>query len=338
MNDADEWDIDLEDGPSAKRGPRRRSAESSLVRELVMELVVEKRRSRRWSIFFKSLTFLYIFALLVMVLQDTGEWTQLKAASADHVALLDIDGIIAAGAEANADDIVTGLRAAYESRHTRGVILRLNTPGGSPVQAGYVYNEVRRLKELHPDIPVYAVAVDLCASAGYYIAAAADEIYADPASLVGSIGVLMDGFGFVDTLKLLGMERRLMTAGESKGIMDPFSPIREQDKVHLQSLLNELHQQFIRAVKAGRGKRLAEQPSQPLFTGLFWTGAQAQEMGLVDGLGSSSYVARELIGVEEIVDYSVKSDWMKRLSDRLGSSLLQGLQHGQAALSGWMLK
>jgi len=215
--------------------------------------------------------------------------------------------------------LVSGLRRAFKDKNTAGVILRINSPGGSPVQSGYVYDEIKRLRKKYPDIKLYAVVTDICASGGYYIASAADEIYADKASIVGSIGVLMDGFGFVDTMKKVGVERRLLTAGKHKGILDPFSPLKPSEVKHVQRLLDSIHQQFIDAVKAGRGDRLADDPQ--LFSGLFWNGEEGLKLGLVDGLGSSSYVAREIIGEEKVVDYTARPNYFDRFAERIGATM-----------------
>ncbi len=296
--------------------------ERGLVREVVQANLKEARRSRRWGILFKSLTFIYLFALLWLMLQD--DLTDSVSVAKEHTALVEVKGIIAPETKASADSIVEGLRDAFKNEKTKGIILRINSPGGSPVQAGYVYDEIKRLRKKHEDIPVYAVIADVGASGAYYIAAAADAIYADQASLVGSIGVLMNGFGFVDTLKELGVERRLMTAGEHKGIMDPFSPVSEQEQTFIQGLLDKMHAQFIAKVKEGRQGKLVQRDD--LFSGLFWSGEEAVELGLVDGLGSSGYVAREVIGAEKIVDFTPEEDWLKRFSDRMGVSIAQGLK------------
>ncbi|MEW8195222.1 MAG: S49 family peptidase, partial [Candidatus Thiodiazotropha sp.] len=221
--------------------------------------------------------------------------------------------------------IVTGLRNAFEDKKTKGVILRMNTPGGSPVQSRYINREIRRLREKYPKIPVYAVVADICASGGYYIAVAADKIYADEGSLIGSIGVLINGFGFVDGMRELGIERRLLTAGENKGILDPFSPLGETDKIHIQQMLDQLHGQFIATVKEGRGDRLKVAEYPELFSGLFWNGEDAREMGLIDEFGSSSYVAREVIGAEEIVDFTPKEDVWERFARNIGAGAAEVL-------------
>lgn len=296
------------------------SWERGLVEKVVTDSLSESRRTRRWGIFFKSITFIYLFVLLWLFFPDKVSDTVKKE---EHTALVDVKGVIAPETKASADKIVEGLRDAFEDKKTKGIILRINSPGGSPVQAGYVYNEIRRLRKKHEDIPVYAVISDIGVSGAYYIAAAADAIYADKASLVGSIGVLMNGFGFVSTMDDLGIERRLLTAGENKAIMDPFSPMRDQDKVFVKQLLDKLHEQFIAAVKEGRKDKLQDNPD--IFSGLFWSGEESVELGLVDGLGSSGQVARDVIGVEKIVDFTSKEDWLKRFSDRLGVSIANAL-------------
>ena len=258
--------------------------------------------------------------LFIIYMPDTGDS---GVSIGKHTALIDIHGVIAADAEASADNVITGLRAAFKNKGTAGIILRINSPGGSPVQAGYINDEIHRLRELHPDIPVYTVITDICASGGYYIAVGADQIYADKASIVGSIGVLMDGFGFVDAMNKLGIERRLLTAGEHKGFLDPFSPINVAEKKHVENLLAQIHQQFINVVKRGRGERLKD--NKDLFSGLVWTGTQAVDMGLVDGIGSSSYVAREVIGVERIVDFTHERPPLERFIERIGATMVNSL-------------
>jgi protease-4 len=294
--------------------------ERALINRMAQEFLRDRRRGRFWSNLFKILVLLYLVALLVAVFsQDVI--LQLEPGE-EHTALIEVKGIISPETQASADKIVTALREAFEAEQAKGVILRINSPGGSPVQAGYVNDEIRRLKAKYKkdkgkDMPVYAVAADLCASGGYYIAVAADKIYADKGSLVGSIGVRLDGFGFQQAMEDLGVERRLLTAGTHKGILDPFSPLPEQDRAFVQTLLDTLHGQFIRVVKEGRGERL--KGGEEVFSGLFWSGEQAVELGLVDGLGSSGYVARELIGAETIVDYTKKKDLLEGLVERLGA-------------------
>jgi protease-4 len=292
------------------------SWEREVVTQLAESSLREQRRARRWGIFFKSLTFVYIGALIYMY-GDASLAT--KNLSEKHTAVVELNGVIADKEEASADNIITALRDAFDSKNTAGVILRINSPGGSPVQSGYIYDEMRRLREKHPDTPLYAVVTDICASGGYYIASAADKIYADKASIVGSIGVRMDNFGFVDAMNKLGIERRLLTAGKNKALLDPFLPENKIAKAHMQTMLTEIHQQFINSVKKGRGDRL-DTSVDGLFSGLVWTGEKAVEIGLVDALASTSYVAREVIGEEEIVNYTVKEDLIERFAERLGST------------------
>ncbi|MES9814862.1 MAG: S49 family peptidase [Candidatus Thiodiazotropha sp.] len=313
----------------SNKGAHRNQSEPSrwerdLLNQMVMATVTENRRSRRWGIFFKLLTFGYLFLILGVFLW--GDKLQVaKTDAEEHTALVEVKGLISSETKASADNIVTGLRTAFEDEKTKGVILRMNTPGGSPVQSRYINREIIRLKEKYPKIPVYAVVADVCASGGYYIAVAADKIYADEGSLVGSIGVLINGFGFVDGMRELGIERRLLTAGENKGILDPFSPLNETDKGHIQQMLDQLHEQFIATVKEGRGDRLKDAEYPELFSGLFWNGEEAREMGLVDEFGSSSYVAREVIGAEEIVDFTPKEDVWERLARNIGAGAAEVL-------------
>lgn len=302
-------------------GDEDRQWQQDLLNRLAFASVNEQRRARRWSILFKTLLFVYLFSILF--LYRPGAWEAEKLVTGDHTALVELEGVIAADTAASADTIITGLRDAFESSHVKGVILRINSPGGSPVQSGYINAEIRRLREEHPDIPLYAVVTDICASGGYYVAVAADEIYADKASIVGSIGVRMDSFGFVDAIDKLGIERRLLTAGEHKGLLDPFQETRPEEVAHVQGLLDNIHAQFIATVKEGRKDKLVDDPA--LFSGLFWTGEQGVELGLVDGLASASQVARELIGAEEIVDYTPRPDFLERFSERFGVAMARAV-------------
>lgn len=292
-----------------------------LIDRLAFAAVDEQRRTRRWSVFFKFLLALYLLALLILYMPT--DWSELSRTSAKHTALVDLKGVITDSSEASADKIITGLRDAFEDENTAGVILRANSPGGSPVQSAYIYDEIIRLRELYPDIPLYAVVTDVCASGCYYVVSAADDIYVNKSSIVGSIGVRMDSFGFVDTLKKLGVERRLYTAGESKGFLDPFTPSKPADVAHVKLLLESIHEQFIAAVKTGRGDRLKD--NQQLFTGLVWTGEESLPMGLADEVGSSGYVAREIIGEEEIVEFTDKPDLFEKLSERIGVAMAKGM-------------
>jgi len=284
---------------------------------LAFASLTEQRRARRWNIFFKSL-FAGYFLVLIFVLYLPEGSNSIADAKKTHTAIIDINGVISSESEANADSIITSLRKAFEAEKAKAVILRINSPGGSPVQAGYINDEIYRLKKKYPEKKVYAVIADMCASGGYYIAAAADEIYADKASVVGSIGVLMNGFGFVDAMKKVGVERRLYTAGAHKGFLDPFSKAKPEDIKHIQGLLGNIHQQFIDTVRKGRGDKLKE--NDKLYSGLVWTGEESIKIGLVDGLGSSSYVAREIVNAENLVDYTLKPNFIDRFAERLGVS------------------
>lgn len=278
--------------------------------------LAEQKSARRWSVFFKSLTFLYLFFLLLLAIGWLGDG---KAPSTAHTALIEVKGVIEPGGEVNADSVMGSLNDAYENKGTKGIILRINSPGGSPVQAGIINQEIKRQKKLHPTIPVYAVVEDICASGGYYIAAAADKIYVDKASIVGSIGVLMDGYGFTEVMKKVGVERRLLTAGENKAMLDPFSPVNPKHQAYAQSMLDEIHEQFKTVVREGRGNRLKE--TAETFSGLFWSGEQSIKIGLADALGSADYVAREVIKQEEIVDFTYQETVVDRFAKRLGASM-----------------
>ncbi|NOX28036.1 MAG: S49 family peptidase [Gammaproteobacteria bacterium] len=321
MNDSsDKWAGSAEpikQTSGAQNGP---GWERDALENIALAGLKEQRRGRRWNVFFKILMFSYLFILLWVFLgKNSGGVDSSLVSTGKHVALIEINGVISASTEASADSVVSGLRKAFKNDQTIGVILRINSPGGSPVQSGYIADEINRLRGLHPDIPVYAVLSDICASGGYYIAANADEIYADKATLVGSIGVVMNGFGFVEAMQDLGVERRLLTAGENKGFLDPFSPLKEDETAHVRTLLSSMHNQFISVVKAGRGDRLKDDPK--LFSGLLWTGEQGLELGLVDGLGSSSYVAREILGTDKIVDYTHQEPYLEKLLGNFGASI-----------------
>lgn len=286
--------------------------------------VQEQRRARRWGIFFKLLTFVYLFGALMLFTPSLK--LDRSAASADsHTALIEVRGMIMADEEASADNIVGSLRAAFEDKKTKGIVLRINSPGGSPVQSGYIYDEIRRLRGQYPDIRVYAVISDLGASGAYYIASAADQIYADKASLVGSIGVTAASFGFVGAMEKVGVDRRVYTSGEHKAFLDPFQPQKEDETRFWQGVLETTHRQFIDSVKQGRGERLKVEQHPQLFSGLIWSGEQALELGLVDALGSSSYVAREVIGAKDIVDFTRKENPFDRFTRKLGTSVAERL-------------
>jgi protease-4 len=308
--------------PSAAKNspPQDTEWQRDTIEKLASSALREQRSSRRWSIFFKSLIFIYLFVVLFYALGLVGGG---KKSSASHTALIDISGVIEAGGEVNADSVMTSLQDAYDNKGTKGIIFRINSPGGSPVQAGIINDEIKRQKQLHPDIPVYAVVEDICASGGYYIAAAADKIYVDKASIVGSIGVLMDGYGFTEVMKKVGVERRLMTAGENKAMLDPFSPLNPKHQLLAQMMLDEIHEQFKTVVREGRGDRLKE--TAETFSGLFWSGEKSIKIGLADALGSADYVAREVIKQEEIVDFTYQDDFASRVAKRIGASMGKSL-------------
>ena len=295
--------------------PATAPAWSATAEKLARDLLNERRSERRWRIFFR-LVWLALFAIVAFALVATrGHST---APTGPHTALIEVRGEIAAGAEASAENLVPGIKSAFEDADAQAVVLRINSPGGSPVQAGIINDEIRRLKKLH-NKRVYAVVEETCASGAYYIAVAADEIYADKASVVGSIGVLMDSFGATGLMDKLGVERRLLTAGANKGIGDPFSPLSDKQRGYIQTMLDQIHQQFITVVREGRGKRLKETPE--MFSGLFWNGEQALAMGLVDHLGNLDYVAREVVKAEEVVDYTPRENVAERLAKRFGAAI-----------------
>ncbi len=283
----------------------------------------EQKTRRRWGIFFKSLGFLYLFLIFFYAMDWVGGDSGSKT---DHTAVIDIQGVIGSGDEVNAENVISSLGSAYDNKRTKGIILRINSPGGSPVQAGMINDEIKRQRKLHPTIPIYAVVEDICASGGYYIAVAADKIYVDKASIVGSIGVLMDGFGFTGVMDKVGVERRLLTAGENKAILDPFSPVNPKHKEFAQKMLDQIHEQFIAVVREGRGSRLKETPE--IFSGLFWSGETSIELGLADGYGSTEYVAREVIKQDNIVDFTTHEGFADKFAKRIGASMTNALMSG----------
>ncbi|QFY42941.1 S49 family peptidase [Candidatus Methylospira mobilis] len=290
--------------------------ERAVLEKLVFAAVGEQRRARYWGIFFKSLFAVYLGVSLWLI---AGPFDRESASGGNkHTAVIDVTGVIAGDTESSADNIIAGLRDAADSKNVKGIILHLNTPGGSPVQAGYVYDEIRRVKKEKPDLPILAVVSDMCASGGYYIAAAADKIYVHPSSVVGSIGVIMNGFGFVDTIKMLGAERRLITGGAHKALLDPFGPVDAVEKERIQQLVDQIHLQFIDAVKQGRGNRLKETPD--MFSGMVWAGSEAIALGLADDVGDIRHVAKDIIGAEDRVNYTPQEQLLDRLSHQLGSS------------------
>ena len=304
--------------------------ERETLEKLLFATVKEQRAARRWSIFFK-LSIVGIVAFSLWAYFDFSTGSDIEALGR-HTALIEIDGSIEAEGRGSADSVIPSLNKAFSDVGSVAIVLRINSPGGSPVQAGMIVDEILRLRKGYPAKPVYVVVDEICASGGYYIAAAADKIFVNKASIVGSIGVLMDGFGFTGTMEKLGVERRLLTAGDNKGFLDPFTPQSEKHKAHAQVMLGEIHQQFIGVVRTGRGKRLKETPD--MFSGLFWSGAKAVEMGLADGFGSVDSVAREVIKVEDIVDYTAHEGLPERVLKKFGASVgagaVRSFYHGAA--------
>lgn len=303
--------------------------ERKILEKVALGAVNEQRRARRWGIFFKLLGFAYVTVLLV-VLVDWGAMSP-EIKGAKHTALVEMHGVIQAKGDVNADNVITALQAAFDDKATAGVVLRINSPGGSPAQAGIITDEIRRLRAKHANTPLYVVVEDVCASGGYYVASAADKIFVNKASIVGSIGVLMDGFGFTGSMDKLGIERRLLTAGENKGFLDPFSAQNERHKLHAQGMLNDIHQQFVEVVRSGRGQRLKETPE--MFSGLMWTGAKSIELGLADDFGTVDSVARDVIKAEDIRDYTMKASLAEKFARRFGAEVAAGLGNAFARFS-----
>ena len=292
-----------------------------IVQKLAFAAINEQRRARRWRIFFISLFFLYV-TVVGLMLMNGGDAK--SSPDGKHTALVRMSGVIASGEKAGAENMIEGLKSAFEDQDTVGVILEINSPGGSPVQSAYIFDEIKRLRSEHESIPLYVVIADIAASGGYFVAAAADQIYVNKSSLVGSIGVRMDSFGVVDLMKKLGVERRLLVAGENKGLADPFLPEDPVQKAHLQEMLNEVHRHFIDAVKQGRGERLSQQDN--LFSGLIWTGEKAIELGLVDEYGTTQSVAREVIEAETVVDFTPRENLIDSIIGRIGVTLSRQIQ------------
>lgn len=316
-----------EENPTAPKTPEEKQTLPSWEREALEKVLLasihEQRRARLWSFAFKGALLLYLAVVAVLAFRPS-EGLLDQAASKEHTAVVDVAGTIAEGNPSDAANLIEGLRDAVKDKGTKGVILRMNSPGGSPVQAAYVYEEIRRIKKEKPSLPIYAVISDICASGCYYIAAAADKIYVHPSSLVGSIGVIMNGFGFVDSMQRLGVERRLLTAGEHKALLDPFSPVNEVEKLHLQGVIDSVHQQFINAIKQGRGERLKEAPE--MFSGLVWNGEQAIPLGLADAVGDARSVAKDVIGEKNTVNFTPRERLIDRITHHLGASLAVALE------------
>jgi protease-4 len=303
------------DGPGTVRNWERETLE-----RLVFATVREQRAARRWGIFFK-LSFLLVALFAIWAYSDFYTGSDLESLGR-HTALIEIDGAIDDEGSGAADTVIPSLNKAFADAGSAAVVLRINSPGGSPVQAGIIVDEIQRLKKGYPNKPLYVVVDEICASGGYYIAAVADKIYVNKASIVGSVGVLMDGFGFTGLMDKLGVERRLLTAGENKGFLDPFSPQSDKQKQHALTMLNEIHEQFISVVRAGRGKRLKENPE--IFSGLYWTGAKAVDMGLADGFGTVDTVARDVVKAEDIIDYTAHEGLPERVLKKFGASVGSG--------------
>jgi len=298
--------------------------ERETLEKVLLATVHEQRRARRWGLAFKGALLAYLVVVAALAFRPVEGLIGNHSDSKSHTAVIDVAGAIMEGNPADADNLIEGLRDAVKDTGTKGILLRMNSPGGSPVQSAYVYEEIRRIKKEKPALPIVAVVSDLCASGCYYIAAAADKIFVHPASIVGSIGVIMNGFGFVDTMRTLGVERRLLTAGEHKALLDPFSPVNEVEKAHLQGVIGSVHQQFITAVKQGRGDRLKENPD--LFSGLVWNGEESIKLGLADAVGDARSVAKDVIGEKETVNFTPRERLIDRISHRLGASLATALE------------
>ena len=314
--------------------------ERAVLEKVALQALEEQRRARHWKALFKLLWFSLAFLMIAAWLGWIGRPDKdLDAAvgGGRHTALVELEGVIGPESKASSERMIKALNRAFKDRNTQGVVVRINSPGGSPVQAGYINDEIRRLRAKYPNTPVYAVVQDLCASGGYYVAVATDKIYVDKASLVGSIGAIIGSFGFVGTLEKLGIERRAYTAGENKDFLDPFAPERPEHREHAKKMLEEIHQQFIRTVKQGRGNRLKESPE--IFSGLVWTGEKSIELGLADALGSAEYVAREVVKAEKLVDFTPEENVYELLSKRLGTTFGETLSRALAqALSSLVLR
>ncbi|WP_332878322.1 S49 family peptidase [Massilia sp. S19_KUP03_FR1] len=314
----DETSTNYPDNSRLAQSPTVGNWERETLEKLVFATIKEKKAARHWSIFFK-LSFLVLAFFCLWAFFDFNFSGSDDDILARHTALIEINGEIDSEGSGSADTVLPALNKAFADSGSAAVILRINSPGGSPVQAGIIVDEILRLKKGYPKKPLYVVVDEICASGGYYIAAAADNIYVNKASIVGSVGVLMDGFGFTGTMEKLGVERRLLTAGENKGFLDPFSPQSAKHKAHAQEMLDEIHSQFISVVRAGRGKRLKETPET--FSGLYWTGARAVEMGLADGYGTVDTVARDIVKAEDIIDYTTHEGLPERVLKKFGASV-----------------
>lgn len=304
--------------------------EQQTLKELAMAGLKEQQRARRWGIFFKLIGFGYLFILLIIL--SSENLSEQEGSHQKHTAVIHVSGGIIPGEPSSAENIIRSLNEAFENQKATGIILQINSPGGTPVQANMIYEEIKRLRKKFPEKPIYAAITDICASGGYYVAAAAEQIYADRSSIVGSIGVRMSNFGFTGAMKKLGIERRQLTAGENKAMMDPFSPRNEPAEEHLKTMLAGTHELFIKAVQEGRGDRLKKDPT--LFSGLVWNGEQSLELGLIDDFGSPDYIAREIFNAKNIVDYTYQPDFLDRFTRGVSKTMMNLLMTEQ--MQSWL--
>jgi protease IV len=311
--------------------PNAPNWERAVLEKVALKAIDEQRRDRHWRILFRVLWLAFLFLLFAAAMGWIGRIDEKPHFSGKHTALVELKGVIASEGKASSDRILSALNAAFKDRNTVAVVIRINSPGGSPVQAGTINDEMRRLRAKYPDIPLYAVVSDIAASGGYYVAVAADRIYVDKASIVGSIGVIMDGFGFTGAMEKLGVDRRTLTAGENKAFLDPFAPVNPEQQAIARKMLEEIHQQFIKVVRTGRGDRLKESPE--MFSGLVWSGERSLELGLADSLGSLDYVAREVVKAEHVVDFTPEENYLEAFSRRLGASAGETLGRALAEIT-----
>jgi len=311
--------------------PNAPNWERAVLEKVALKAIDEQRRDRHWRILFRVLWLAFLFLLFAAAMGWIGRIDEKPHFSGKHTALVELKGVIASEGKASSDRILSALNAAFKDRNTVAVVIRINSPGGSPVQAGTINDEMRRLRAKYPDIPLYAVVSDIAASGGYYVALAADRIYVDKASIVGSIGVIMDGFGFTGAMEKLGVDRRTLTAGENKAFLDPFAPVNPEQQAIARKMLEEIHQQFIKVVRTGRGDRLKESPE--MFSGLVWSGERSLELGLADSLGSLDYVAREVVKAEHVVDFTPEENYLEAFSRRLGASAGETLGRALAEIT-----
>lgn len=311
--------------------PTPPSWERATLERIALRALDEQRRARQWSTLIRLLWLTLLFLIVAALLGWIGGGAKEPLRTGRHTALVDLRGVIGVESRASADRMIHALNAAFKDKHTQGVVLRINSPGGSPVQSGYINDEIRRLRAKYPDIPLHAVVQDLCASGGYYVAVAADRIYVDKASLVGSIGVIISGFGFTGTMEKLGVDRRAYTSGENKDFLDPFAPENPAHRAHAERMIGEIHQQFVKVVRDGRGKRLRESPE--IFSGLVWTGERAVELGLADGFGSLDSVARDVFKAENVVDFTPEDNYLEQLSKRLGAGAAESVARALADIA-----